>query len=78
MVTLHKDCPFSLSYVQVYLWALPHRVFPYRFPNDSSHILSHKSHNTYLIDLEIFVLEREQNYLQDETKLSTIGNIVIE
>ena len=37
-------------------------------PVDSSHILSHKSHNTYPIDLEPFVFEREQNYQQNDTK----------
>ena len=43
-------------------------------PVDSSHILSHKSHNIYLVDLGVFVFEREQNYLQDDTKLITVGN----
>ena len=43
-------------------------------PVDSSHISSHKSHTTYLIDLEVFVFEREQNYLQNDIKLSTVGN----
>ena len=43
-------------------------------PVDSSHILSHKSHNTYCIDLKIFAFEREKNYLQNDTKLSTVGN----
>ena len=43
-------------------------------PVDSSHILRHKYHDTYLIDLKICVFEREQNYLQNDTKLSTVGN----
>ena len=47
-------------------------------PIDSSHILSHKSHNTYLIDLEVLVFEREQNYLQNDTKLSTVGNKLLQ
>ena len=38
-------------------------------PVDSSHILSHIFHNIYLINLAVFVFEREQNYLQDDIKL---------
>ena len=43
-------------------------------PVDSSHILSHKSHNTYPIDLEIFVFDRKQNYQQNDTKFCTVGD----
>ena len=41
-------------------------------------ILSHKSHNTYHFDLEVFVFEKEQNNLQNDTKLSTEGNKLLE
>ena len=44
-------------------------------PIDSFNILRQKLHNTYFIDLETFVFEREQNYLQNGTKPSTVGNI---
>ena len=44
---------------------------------DSSRIFSHKSHSLILIDLKVFVFEREQNYLQNDFKLSTIGNKLI-
>ena len=47
-------------------------------PVDSSYILSHKSHNTYHIDLKVFVFEREQNNLQNDTKLSSVGNKLLE
>ena len=45
---------------------------------DSSHILSHKSHNTYIVDFKVSVLEREQNYPQNDTKLSTVSNTLLE
>ena len=47
---------------------------PIGSPVDSSHILSHISHNTYPIDLKILVFEKKQNYQQNDTKFSTVGN----
>ena len=47
-------------------------------PVDSSFILSQKSHNIYLIHLDVFVFEREQIYLQDDIKLFTVDNKLLE
>ena len=47
-------------------------------PVDSSYILSHKSHNSYLIDLEVFVFESDQSYLEDDPKLFTLSNKLLE
>ena len=47
-------------------------------PVDSSYILSYKSHNTHHIDLNVFVFETEQNNLENDTKLSTVGNKLLE
>ena len=71
MVTLQRLLNFSVLCVS--LWALPPPA-----PLDSSNILIHRSHNTYLNDLEDFIFEREQKYLQNETKLSTVGNKLLE
>ena len=68
-----KDCPF-FTVLCVSLWALP-PLAPRWF---ILHIESYKSHNTYLINLEIFVFETEQNYLQNDTKLSAVGNKLLE
>ena len=46
---------------------------PTSSPVDSFYILSHKSHNICRIDLKVFVFEREQDKLQNDTKLSTVG-----
>ena len=47
---------------------------PIGSPVDTSDILGHKSLNTYLIDLKVFVFERKQNYLHNDTKLFTTGD----
>ena len=73
MVTLQR-LPIFHYFVCNSMGSSPTGSSPTGSPVDSSHILSHKSHNTYLIDLEVFVFERGRNYLQYDTKLSTIGN----
>ena len=59
LIFLHGDT--SLFCVQV------NGLFLRRLPIDSSHILSHKFNNFYLIDLDVFVFQRKYNYSQDDT-----------
>ena len=73
MVTLQRLHIFAILCVT--LWALPPPATG--SPVDSSYILSHKSHNMYHIDLEVFVFKRKLNNLQNDTKLYTVGNTLL-
>ena len=47
-------------------------------PAASSYILTSKSKSTHSFDLGLVAFDREQNYLQIDIKLSTIGIMVLE
>ena len=47
-------------------------------PIDTPYILMSNFQNSYPIDLGFFVFERGQNYLQNDTKISTIGIVLPE
>ena len=69
MVTLQRLPGFLLSCSQTNGF-FPTDSSPTGSPVDSSHIMSHISHNACLIYLKVFVFERKQN----DTKLVTMGN----
>ena len=73
MATLQRLLVFHY-FVYKSMGSSPTGSSPTGSPVVSSHILSHKSHNIYPIDLKIVVFERKQNYQQNDTKFSTVGN----